>query len=597
MNAFTLSRGPSKEDKKYFTSGDPDTLFSDLQEIGHGAFGAVYCALDERPKSATRGQNVAIKKMSYSGKSEKFTDIVHEIKLLERLKHKNIVRLEECFLKDKDHMVWIVMEYCLGSASDLVDVQPGRLLESEVAQIIRDVLHGLSYLHSNEIIHRDIKAGNILLSENGLAKVADFGSASNKSSANSFVGSPYWMAPEVILAMESGRYTGAVDLWSLGITCIEIADRKPPMFTQNAMAALYQIAQSDAPTLDQNADWSHTFHSFLSCLLKKNPEERFTATEALQHSWFKDNRENPQELVELIDRTKRLVREQDEKQITMQYKKMLRIYKGGDPLSNIPRDGSMRSNSSNPISEDRSSDEEEEDDDQMSYLQSSTSSAASDKSAFPLNHSLSRPPTIRPIRNTQPQQQQHGGGVDHFSGMPPIYSVSSGSRASGPQDFSQGPLGNGLSTIRPVTLMRKQEEERIKVSAFREQMGNYKKMRQSHRAMMQNLESTLSSEMENHQRTLQNELNNMRKKHQKDRQKLANRRLQSIERLEKEGEQELRAFDRLLFQKKKARKSRWRKSSATKCDEQINAGERESFQLASREINKNSALVELKQSI
>ena len=252
--------------------------------------------------------------------------------------------------------------------------------------------------------------------------------------------------------------------------------------------------------------------------------------------------------MELIDRTKRLVREQDEKQITMQYKKMLRIYKGGDPLS-IPKDGSLRSNSSNAISEDRSSDEDEEEDElSQSYLQSSTSSS-SDR-AFPLNHSLSRPPTIRPIRNTQPQQQPlHGGAaLDHLSGMS-LYSGSSGSRASAPHDFSQGPLGNGLSTIRPVTLMRKQEEERIKVSAFREQMGNYKKMRQSHRAMMQNLESTLSSEMENHQRTLQNELNNMRKKHQKDRQKLANRRLHSIERLEKEGEQELRAFDRLLVQK------------------------------------------------
>lgn len=537
MSVFTLSRGPSRDDKEYFQGGDPDTLFSDLQEIGHGAFGAVYCALDERPNSATRGLNVAVKKMSYSGKcADKFNDILNEIRLLERLNHKNIVSLMACYLKERDQMAWIVMEYCLGSASDLVDVQPGNLLESEVSQIVRDVLQGLSYLHKNEVIHRDIKAGNILLSDNGLAKLGDFGSASNKSSANSFVGSPYWMAPEVILAMENGRYNGAVDLWSLGITCIEIADRKPPMFTQNAMAALYQIAQSDAPTLDQSADWSNTFHQFLCCLLKKNPEERYTAEEALQHNWFKENKENPQELVELISRTKCLVRDQDEEQITMQYKKMLRIYKGGDPMGQIPRDGSMKSTSSNPISEDHSSDEDdtEYDDD---FSRSEQSFHARSTMSDPMNHSLHRPPTIRPIRHNQ-QNPSNQLPADH---------QLQGHRLAREQ-FSQ-PLGTGLSTIRPATLMKKQEEERIKVSAFREQMGNYKKMRQTHRALMQNLESTLSSEMESHQKKLQNELNGMRRKHQGDRQKLANKRLQIIEKIQKDADNELKAFDRLLYQK------------------------------------------------
>lgn len=99
------------------------------------------------------------------------------------------------------------------------------------------------------MLHSDIKAGNILLTEQGVVKLADFGSAAIKCPANSFVGTPYWMAPEVILAMDEGQYDGKVDVWSLGITCIELAERKPPYFNMNAMSALYHIAQNEAPSL------------------------------------------------------------------------------------------------------------------------------------------------------------------------------------------------------------------------------------------------------------------------------------------------------------------------------------------------------------
>ena len=110
-------------------------------------------------------------------------------------------------------------------------VQPALLAEPEINQILRNILKGLVYLHSKQIIHRDIKAGNILLAETGVAKIGDFGSAASHWPANSFVGSPYWMAPEVIMAMEDGKYDGAADIWSLGITAIEIADKKPPLFS------------------------------------------------------------------------------------------------------------------------------------------------------------------------------------------------------------------------------------------------------------------------------------------------------------------------------------------------------------------------------
>uniref|UniRef100_A0A8D3D342 non-specific serine/threonine protein kinase n=1 Tax=Scophthalmus maximus TaxID=52904 RepID=A0A8D3D342_SCOMX len=200
-----------------FFKEDPEKLFSDLREIGHGSFGAVYFARDIRTNEV-----VAIKKMSYNGKqsNEKWQDIIKEVKFLQRIRHPNSIEYKGCYLRE--HTAWLVMEYCLGSASDLLEVHKKPLQEVEIAAITHGALQGLAYLHSHNMIHRDVKAGNILLTEPGLVKLADFGSASIASPANSFVGTPYWMAPEVILAMDEGQYDGKVDVWSLGITCIEL---------------------------------------------------------------------------------------------------------------------------------------------------------------------------------------------------------------------------------------------------------------------------------------------------------------------------------------------------------------------------------------
>ena len=179
-------------------------------------------------------------------------------------------------------------------------VQPALLAEPEINQILRNILKGLVYLHSKQIIHRDIKAGNILLAETGVAKIGDFGSAASHWPANSFVGSPYWMAPEVIMAMEDGKYDGAADIWSLGITAIEIADKKPPLFSQNAMAALYQIAQSDPPALDSNNGWSQGFLDLVTCMLKKEPSDRPKADELLEFPFFRLAADKPDIVMQLI---------------------------------------------------------------------------------------------------------------------------------------------------------------------------------------------------------------------------------------------------------------------------------------------------------
>ncbi|KAI5193450.1 Serine/Threonine-Protein Kinase Tao1 [Manis pentadactyla] len=201
-----------------FFKEDPEKLFTDLREVGHGSFGAVYSARDVRTNEV-----VAIKKLSYTGmqSTKKWQDIIKEVRFLQILKHPNIIEYKGCYLSE--HTAWLVMEYCIGSVSDFLKVHKKPLQEMEIAAITHGALQGLAYLHSHAMIHRDIKAANILLTEQGQVKLADFGLASMVSPASSFVGTPYWMAPEVILAKdEEQQYGTEADVWSLGITCIEL---------------------------------------------------------------------------------------------------------------------------------------------------------------------------------------------------------------------------------------------------------------------------------------------------------------------------------------------------------------------------------------
>ncbi|XP_039766052.1 serine/threonine-protein kinase TAO3 isoform X6 [Ornithorhynchus anatinus] len=311
-----MRKGPpaDPEAADLFARDDPEEIFVGLHEIGHGSFGAVYFATNSHT-----GEVVAVKKMSYGGKqtNEKWQDVLKEVKFLRRLKHPNTIEYKGCYLKE--HTAWLVMEYCLGSASDLLEVHKRPLREVEIAAIAHGALQGLAYLHSRTLIHRDIKAGNILLTEPGQVKLADFGSASVASPANSFVGTPYWMAPEVILAMDEGQYDGKVDVWSLGITCIELAERKPPLFNMNAMSALYHIAQNDSPTL-QSDEWTDSFRGFVDYCLRKIPHERPASVDLLRHDFVR--RDRPvRVLTDLIQRTKDAVRELD----NLQYRKMKKI--------------------------------------------------------------------------------------------------------------------------------------------------------------------------------------------------------------------------------------------------------------------------------
>ncbi|XP_057355308.1 serine/threonine-protein kinase TAO1-like [Manis pentadactyla] len=280
-----------------FSKEDPEKCFTDLRKVGGGGFGAVFFARDVHTNDV-----VAIKRLPFSGRNamERWQGIIKEVRCLRTLKHPNIVEYKGCYLRE--HRAWLVMEYCSGSVVDLLKVHKKPLQEMEIAAIIHGALQGLAYLHSRGMIHRDIKAGNILLTTRGQVKLADFGFASMASSAKSFVGTPYWIAPEIILGRNEEPYDSKVDVWSLGITCIQIAERKPPLFAMNAKRALYHITRNKPPTLQSN-EWSSSFRNFVESCLQKIPKYRSTSKELLKHPFLL--RERPTTvLTDLLERAK-----------------------------------------------------------------------------------------------------------------------------------------------------------------------------------------------------------------------------------------------------------------------------------------------------
>ncbi|KAK7605013.1 hypothetical protein V9T40_006199 [Parthenolecanium corni] len=481
-----------------FDKEDPDKIFEDLREIGHGSFGAVYYA-----RCLLTREIVAIKKMSYLGKQslEKWQDILKEIRFLRQLNHPNTIQYKGCFLKD--HTAWLVMEYCLGSASDIIEVHKRPLKEEEIAAICEGVLRGLHYLHSLGRIHRDVKAGNILLTENGTVKLADFGSASIKCPANSFVGTPYWMAPEVILAMDEGQYDGKVDVWSLGITCIELAERKPPYFNMNAMSALYHIAQNDTPVL-QSPEWSDMFRHFVESCLKKNPNERPTAGKLLNHQMITRHK-SPHVLIDLIQRTKAAVRELD----NLNYRKMKKI---------LMKDA---------CETESTVDADDTPDDQTGGESSKSNSITSEHSVQSIGVSASsQSSSTNSITPT----------VDNSNNIENSYSNITINRSRPRMGMAMGEHSgiNNFATIRTTSIVTKQQKEHMQ-EEMHEQMTGYKRMRREHQAALLKLEERCKIEMDNHKQLLDKEYESLLHQFSKELEKLELKHSQDLERKNKQN--------------------------------------------------------------
>ncbi|XP_068779310.1 serine/threonine-protein kinase TAO2 isoform X2 [Struthio camelus] len=531
-----------------FFKDDPEKLFVDLREIGHGSFGAVYFARDMR-----NNEVVAIKKMSYSGKqsNEKWQDIIKEVKFLQKLRHPNTIEYKGCYLRE--HTAWLAMEYCLGSASDLLEVHKKPLQEVEIAAITHGALQGLAYLHSHNMIHRDVKAGNILLTEPGQVKLGDFGSASIVAPANSFVGTPYWMAPEVILAMDEGQYDGKADVWSLGITCIELAERKPPLFNMNAMSALYHIAQNESPVL-QASHWSEYFRNFVDSCLQKIPQDRPTSDVLLKHRFLL--RERPQTVVlDLIQRTKDAVRELD----NLQYRKMKKI------LFQEAQNGP----SADPA-------EEEEEVEPFLHRTGTVNSMESSHSVPSMSISASsQSSSVNSLADASDEDEgaeiammQEGEhtvtsnssvihrlpGHDNLYDDPyqPEVEAQSSAAASAARRRAYCRNREHFATIRTASLVTRQIQEHEQDSALREQMSGYKRMRRQHQKQLMALENKLKAELDEHQLRLDKELEAHRSNFSAEAEKLAKKHQAIFEKEAKVALAEEKKFQQhILGQQKK----------------------------------------------
>uniref|UniRef100_A0A8D3DJD2 Mitogen-activated protein kinase kinase kinase kinase n=1 Tax=Scophthalmus maximus TaxID=52904 RepID=A0A8D3DJD2_SCOMX len=263
---------------------DPLDDYELIHRIGCGTYGDVFKARN------IRTSELAAIKIVKLDPGDDITSIQQEITMMKECKHKNIVAYFGSY--HRNTKLWICMEYCGGGSLQDIYHVTGPLKEKQIAYVCRETLQGLYHLHETGKMHRDIKGANILLTERGDVKLADFGVAAEISASvakrKSFIGTPYWMAPEVAAVEKKGGYNHLCDIWAVGITAIELAELQPPMFDLHPMRALMLMSKSNfqPPRLKDKTKWSAGFQSFVKMSLIKNPRKRPSAETLLQVGFY-----------------------------------------------------------------------------------------------------------------------------------------------------------------------------------------------------------------------------------------------------------------------------------------------------------------------
>ncbi|XP_059378209.1 mitogen-activated protein kinase kinase kinase kinase 4-like [Carassius carassius] len=298
---------------------DPAGIFELIEVVGNGTYGQVY-----KGRHVKTGQLAAIKVMEVTEDEE--DEIKLEINMLKtHSHHRNIATYYGAFVKKspaaQDDQLWLVMEYCgAGSVTDLLKKTKGSCLKEDwISYICREILRGLLHLHTHHVIHRDIKGQNVLLTENAEIKLVDFGVSAQLDRTigrrNTFIGTPYWMAPEVIACDDNpdSTYDYRSDVWSLGITALEMAEGTPPLCDLHPMRALFLIPRNPSPRL-KSKKWSKRFQMFVDSCLVKNYLQRPSTETLLRHSFIRDLPNERQVRITLKDHLDRTRKRRTEKE-------------------------------------------------------------------------------------------------------------------------------------------------------------------------------------------------------------------------------------------------------------------------------------------
>lgn len=282
---------------------DPATLFQHLEILGEGSYGKVYKSVH------IKSQKIYAIKVVQLEDDETFDDSLREIEMLRQCKSPFVLQLYGSYKRGTSEL-WIVTEYCGGgSTADLMRIVHRTLNEAQIASILLQVLRGLEFLHSQLKIHRDIKAANVLLTTSGEVKLADFGVAKQMTDSTSgkgrtVIGTPFWMAPEVI---SGTMYDTKADIWSLGITAIELADGDPPLSDMRPLRAIFLIPMNPSPKPKDPSKWSDEFIDFITKCVRKRPEDRPTAAQLLKHPFIKRAKKPEVALSGLLDEARTVI--------------------------------------------------------------------------------------------------------------------------------------------------------------------------------------------------------------------------------------------------------------------------------------------------